>query len=69
MIESKEPHEGKEATTIYKILLPMKRSPGMTADEFRECYEMRSSTAPRVCILTTVERETDLDPVREAVKS
>ena len=28
-----------QGTSIYKILLPMKRRPGMTVEEFREYYE------------------------------
>ncbi|MET1756461.1 EthD domain-containing protein [Novosphingobium sp. RD2P27] len=131
----------EQAATIYKILLPMKRKPGLSTQEFREYYENHhaplaakysgallryvrtylephphpetgeateppydvitelwfddeatyrstlqylttTKMSPEIvedekrlfdrssfCILTTVERETDLDAVREALKS
>lgn len=141
MLQAREANVTEQAATIYKILLPMKRKPGMSTQDFRDYYEnhhaplaAKYSTAllryvrtylephphpetgaateppydvitelwfddettyrstlqyltttkmpPEIvedeerlfdrssfCILTTVERETDLDAVREALKS
>lgn len=63
MTESKESNVSQEATTVYKIMLPMKRRPGMTTEEFRDYYE--NNHAPLAAKYSTAllrYRRTYLEP-------